>query len=1423
MAVNVGTIEAILRLKDQFSAGMKNAAKNAEAAGKRLGNVSKRATGVGKSLSLGVTLPLVAAASAAVKFSQDMNAGMANVASLIPNSTARVIDLKKTIQELAIETGSSTSDMADGLYNVISALGDTADTEKILEINARAAAAGLATVTDAINLTSGVTKGYGDISAVATQKASDLAFTTVKLGQTTFPELAVAMGRVIPLASKLNLSQEELFATFATLTGVTGKTSMVSTQYAAVLTGLMKATPAMSASIEELGFAGSESMLKTLGLKDSLDALIGTTDGSAEAVGKLFGSQEALVAIFALTGAQAETYEDKLSQLMDVVGATDEAFVEQTQGINAAGFAWKQLKVEMTVVAQELGDELQPIFTDIVAIIQDDIVPAIREWVKWFGDLSPEAKKMALQVAALITVLPVMILMFGQIGSAVSGVIAMAGAIHTMTAGTVLATTATKLFTVAFYGIPIIGWIAGIVALGIAIYVFRDSIRDLIAQGINKLLNGIDSLKVKFGLMTFAEAEAAKTARSLAEDLGDITLSAEVLRDKLGEAGVTGSVKDLHAAMANLGGVVGGLNEDEMKTIALRAIELREAGEELTPELERVADQFERQVDEASEAAKELKATEAAAKRLAQQQAKAADEMNKFNDEVEEVVDGLTGRGLIRQVKLLDAAHRELTPEQRANGRVMEELAKQVEELEENGAELTDSLGAVADASRQTTRDIKELWAAVDKAKEINDIMRASTAADMPARVDKLQVAWTNLSTAHKANTQTLRWYMAAVEAAEKAGGVFDGTLGDLDTTVVDLEDATEALRKRVDALKKSIGPEQLQLEAEALNITLADMTVEGDLTAHAMEELGKQALALRDKGVVLEGNLNDLADAAEDAKTAADDLAKTWEETLSDLASAFEDLANISGGAFGGIAKSIGTIIGAMQVAKTSADTLKGSIGKIKSGDMLGGVASLATGIMGIVGALDAATASGNKFERVLGGIMSGAQAGMAIGGGIGAVIGGAIGGIVGWIRGNGPSAMEKEARNLVATFEDSVISRLNSTQLDEARGRRWAQVVIGVRDAYLQNGRSAAEAEAQVQRLWDAVKNGGPEAVKLVVSEIQKVIDANDALDLIIASTVTGLQALVDQGKQTGELMPAHLEPYLETLREAGLLTQEDQNLLMQMADEAEVDWRAMKESAERYGISLSDLGPAFNRKQLQDAAKAIVADWEILNQEGVNTKAVLEGMSESVQGLMDKAFAAGVDIPASMKPVITQMIDQGLLTDANGDKLTDMSQLNFAEPIEAKFNQLIDKIGELIDRLTGENGITDSVKEVGDSVENDIPDTIKIDIGYNVQEFPGINMPDIRIPVGWDMPDFPNLPGGAHTGGQQHGTGGRFVDFGQGTLTMLHGREAVVPESRADSFSAAHGGKSEEALLEEVSGLRIEIQNLPIHIRDAILLTK
>ena len=51
---------------------------------------------------------------------------MANVATLIPGSTARVEEIKTAVQDLAVAHGRQTQDLVGGLYQTISAFGDRA-------------------------------------------------------------------------------------------------------------------------------------------------------------------------------------------------------------------------------------------------------------------------------------------------------------------------------------------------------------------------------------------------------------------------------------------------------------------------------------------------------------------------------------------------------------------------------------------------------------------------------------------------------------------------------------------------------------------------------------------------------------------------------------------------------------------------------------------------------------------------------------------------------------------------------------------------------------------------------------------------------------------------------------------------------------------------------------------------------------------------------------------------------------------------------------------------------------------------------------------------------------------------------------------------------------------------------------------------
>jgi TP901 family phage tail tape measure protein len=291
-----------------------------------------------------------------IKASIDFRREMALTGTLIAGQTEKLNKYARTVQDMSIQYNQSTSTLAEGAFLVQSAFAGQDDITQKLAITTKAAAAGNATAAESLRVLSAFTKGYGDTSDEAFEKASDLVFKINELGQTTFRDLASSMGRVIPVAAAMNVSQEELAAGFATLTGVTGDAAEVSTQLSGILRAMIKPTTGMKEAVKALGYENAQALVKQEGMIGAMRKLISTTDGSAESIGKLFRRAEAMTALFALTGGQAEVFDQKLIAMNESAGATEAAFKEISDGINKTGFEMGQAGKAFIVATQRIFD-----------------------------------------------------------------------------------------------------------------------------------------------------------------------------------------------------------------------------------------------------------------------------------------------------------------------------------------------------------------------------------------------------------------------------------------------------------------------------------------------------------------------------------------------------------------------------------------------------------------------------------------------------------------------------------------------------------------------------------------------------------------------------------------------------------------------------------------------------------------------------------------------------------------------------------------------------------------------------------------------------------------------------------------------------------------------------------------------------------
>lgn len=402
MAGKNKTYELMLKIGGKVDGSLKTACSTADKNLAALGKTAKTAGKIAAGAMVAAATAVATLGTAAVKSAAEYEAQLANVSTLLTGTeaevAARTAEIGDQVLEISNRTGVATADLTDGMYQVVSAFGDSTDAAAILETAAKSAAAGNATTTDSINLLSAVTKGYGDTSAEAVQQAADLAFATVRLGQTSFPELAAGMGKVIPLASTLGLEQEQLWGAMATLTGVTGSTAEVVTQMKATMQAFLSPSKNMQAALKNMGYESGQALLESKGLQGSLDALKDAVGGNELAFAGLFSSVEAQTAVLAMAGNQAENLTSKTAEMYEATGAANTAFERQTNTLaydiqmvkNLGANFLTQLGTNILPYVREFAEAALPVVSEalekIGSYMTGTIIPAAETAVKWISE-----------------------------------------------------------------------------------------------------------------------------------------------------------------------------------------------------------------------------------------------------------------------------------------------------------------------------------------------------------------------------------------------------------------------------------------------------------------------------------------------------------------------------------------------------------------------------------------------------------------------------------------------------------------------------------------------------------------------------------------------------------------------------------------------------------------------------------------------------------------------------------------------------------------------------------------------------------------------------------------------------------------------------------------------------------------------------
>lgn len=272
--------------------------------------------------------------------------------------------LKNQVVEVAKNVPVARDELANGLYQVISNSVPEDNWIDFLNKSAKASVGGIADLGETVKVTSTVIKNDG-LAWDAAESVQDKIQLTAKNGVTSFEQLAQALPRVTANASTLGVSIDELLASFAVLTGVSGNTNEVATQMAAIFTALVKPSSEATEMAEKMGIEFNAASIKAAGgLRNFLTQLDASVKEYAAANGvleqevyaKLFGSAESLRALTPLTNQLAEKFSENVDAMANSAGTINAAYNEMSSTGSATTQMLKnQLGAITDVVAGFVG------------------------------------------------------------------------------------------------------------------------------------------------------------------------------------------------------------------------------------------------------------------------------------------------------------------------------------------------------------------------------------------------------------------------------------------------------------------------------------------------------------------------------------------------------------------------------------------------------------------------------------------------------------------------------------------------------------------------------------------------------------------------------------------------------------------------------------------------------------------------------------------------------------------------------------------------------------------------------------------------------------------------------------------------------------------------------------------------------------
>lgn len=386
---------------------LKNSYERLQASQERLKNLNQQQEKIKQNISatktqiLGTVGAYTAVAAAIyagpVQAAQKYETALAKVNTIADTQKVPLEDISKAVMKLSNDTGVAANDLAEDVYNAISAGQKTGDAVDFVSASTKLAKAGFAETSQTLDVLTTILNAYGK-SADEVGHVSDVLIQIQNKGKVSVGELSSVMGKIIPTANASNVALEQLGATYAIMTAG-GIPAAETTTYAnSMLKELSKSGSTADKILRKVAGGGfSDLMANGSSLAEVLNILQTEAQKSGKTISDMFGSGEAGTAAMKILEAGVDGFNASVEGMINSKDATDKAFAIMSDTTENKMAKAKNSINNLQIV---LGQNLLPIIGNVA-----DKVAGVVTKISEFAQANPKLVQTAGKVVAVLAAL----------------------------------------------------------------------------------------------------------------------------------------------------------------------------------------------------------------------------------------------------------------------------------------------------------------------------------------------------------------------------------------------------------------------------------------------------------------------------------------------------------------------------------------------------------------------------------------------------------------------------------------------------------------------------------------------------------------------------------------------------------------------------------------------------------------------------------------------------------------------------------------------------------------------------------------------------------------------------------------------------------------------------------------------------------